>query len=159
MTSQAAKGKHTRLSDADLVTLARDGHTPEQIGAGTGITAAHIVTRLRRLGLGNDGQPVVEPTPVRERVVSWDAGRDESWRGDAACFTGGHDPELWFAKPARHPEANAAAKAICAECPVRLTCLDTALKAEAGMAWQYREGIFGGLTVRERMALDSEAVA
>lgn len=153
MTSQAAKGKHTRTSDHELANLAREGHTPDDISAATGITVAHIITRLRRLGLDNDGQPMVTPAPTREKVVTWLAGADEEWRADASCFTGGHDPELWFALPRFSADIEQTAKAICHDCPVRLKCLDSALKAEEGLSHQYRAGIFGGLTVNERMAL------
>lgn len=158
MTSQAAKGKHTRTSDRDLTILAREGRTLDQIAEATGITTAHIVTRLRRLGLDNDGQPVMETIVKREPVVSWYAEGDAEWLDLAACATEGHNPETWFPTNILDERVRQA-KDICGRCDVRAKCLDVALKAEAGLGRQYRAGIIGGLTVDERMALGSEAVA
>lgn len=157
MPTEATKGKRTRLTSADLVTLAREGRTPDNIAAATGYTAATIVGRLRRLGLDDNGDPMPEPTPApRTPVVSWHAS-DASWLEHAACA--GHDPELWFPKGPGVVEQTAAAKAICDTCPVRARCLDVALTAEDGLSAWYRSGIVGGLTVGERMALVAEAVA
>jgi WhiB family redox-sensing transcriptional regulator len=64
-----------------------------------------------------------------------------AWRKRAACR--GLDAEIFF--PAIDDEAGAAeAKAICAACPVRQPCLEHALAARE------REGIWGGMTERER---------
>lgn len=149
-------GKRTRLLDRDLATLARDGHTPEEIGQATGVAEAHIKKRLRDLGLGYDGQPAdyTRTPPTRKLIVTWYADDDTAWLQEAACVTGGHHPELWFPRP-RDVETTAAAKRICAACPVKAKCLDGALKAEGGSAFDSRDGIFGGLTVRERMALQA----
>jgi WhiB family redox-sensing transcriptional regulator len=70
--------------------------------------------------------------------------RDDSWRKDAACR--GKPTATFF--PERGPEeklAVAAAKEICASCPVRRRCL------EAGMSES--RGIWGGLTPPERRRL------
>jgi WhiB family redox-sensing transcriptional regulator len=71
------------------------------------------------------------------------------WRDLAACAT--VDPELWFEPDHEHPGARqareAAAKAICAGCPVRTACLHDAVRT-GEMIW----GIRGGLTVDERRA-------
>lgn len=62
-----------------------------------------------------------------------------NWRQRSACR--GIDPEIFY--PATDEEADEA-KAICAICPVRQMCLEHALAARE------REGVWGGLTERER---------
>ena len=62
-----------------------------------------------------------------------------SWRSKAACQ--GLDPAVFY--PASDEEADEA-KAICATCPVRETCLEYAL------ANRERDGVWGGATERER---------
>jgi WhiB family transcriptional regulator, redox-sensing transcriptional regulator len=62
-----------------------------------------------------------------------------TWRDQARCR--GVDPEIF------HPNEDddgLAAKAICAQCPVREACLEYAL------ASREKEGVWGGLTARER---------
>lgn len=157
----AQDGKRTRLSDRDLTNLARDGHTPEDIADATGMRADHVRKRLRGLGLGYDGEPrdLTPSQPRRKPVVPWYAEGDIEWMAHAACADNDHGPELWFALPGRHPNAVEAAKAVCAACPVSVKCLEMALRAEAGTGYESRAGIYGGMTVQERMALGSEAVA
>ena len=63
----------------------------------------------------------------------------QSWRQHARCL--GADSETF------HPpsdEGAAAAKAICAVCPVREPCLEYAITARE------QQGVWGGLTERER---------
>ena len=60
---------------------------------------------------------------------------------NAACIK--VDPDLFFAES---PRKVAAAKAICATCPIRTKCLNWALENE-----EY--GIFGGTTPEERKAM------
>jgi WhiB family redox-sensing transcriptional regulator len=63
------------------------------------------------------------------------------WRTDAACH--GIDPDVFF--PERgDAEGIRAAKAICANCPVRTDCLDYALENHE------REGVWGGTAAKER---------
>ncbi len=65
------------------------------------------------------------------------------WFAAAACA--GHDTDLW------HPskgETTPQAKAICGGCPVRDECLSFAL------AFDEQHGVWGGLSARERMAID-----
>jgi WhiB family transcriptional regulator, redox-sensing transcriptional regulator len=62
-----------------------------------------------------------------------------NWRQRSACR--GIDPEIFY--PPTDEEADEA-KAICAICPVRQMCLEHALAARE------REGVWGGLTERER---------
>ncbi len=63
------------------------------------------------------------------------------WRKRAGCK--GLDVELFYPAPEDESEANEA-KAICAQCPVRQACLEYAL------AHREREGVWGGMTERER---------
>jgi WhiB family transcriptional regulator, redox-sensing transcriptional regulator len=69
-----------------------------------------------------------------------------SWQDGAAC--GGMDALLFFgpdheARPEREI-CEAKAKAVCALCPVRVQCLDYALRNSI------RHGIWGGLNEDER---------
>jgi WhiB family redox-sensing transcriptional regulator len=69
---------------------------------------------------------------------------DVNWRGEAACT--GVDSELFF--PVSEDEsASEAAKAICAQCPVREACLQYAL------ATNQTAGVWGGLDSGERRRL------
>lgn len=74
-----------------------------------------------------------------------------NWRDRAACL--GLDPELFFPVSDVGPGAvqTAAAKAVCARCPVRAECLADAL--DAGNDY----GVWGGLTEDERRALKARA--
>jgi WhiB family redox-sensing transcriptional regulator len=62
-----------------------------------------------------------------------------AWRQHAACQ--GLDPGIFH--PPSDEDAEAA-KSICEQCPVRQPCLEHALVARE------REGVWGGLTERER---------
>jgi hypothetical protein len=46
-----------------------------------------------------------------------------------------------------------AARRVCQSCPVRLLCLDTAMRTEGDLDALERAGMWGGLTPRERVAL------
>jgi hypothetical protein len=72
------------------------------------------------------------------------------WQSSALCAQS--DPELWH--PDRRSDPATEAKRVCEDCPVRWKCLDTAMAAEAGLHSASRYGIWGGLTPRERAALD-----
>ena len=71
------------------------------------------------------------------------------WQLDAACR--GADPDVFYHPDAeRGPRRTAreeAAKALCAQCPVRAECLAHALEAREPY------GVWGGLTEDERGAL------
>ena len=93
------------------------------------------------------------PTPSRTREAARDRQPtapqpDEAWRERAACRDV-DDPELFFpaaeSGPARDAQV-AAAKAVCARCPVRAECLTEALA-------RIPYGIAGGLTEHERRRL------
>jgi WhiB family redox-sensing transcriptional regulator len=67
-----------------------------------------------------------------------------TWRDQARCR--GTDPQVFH--PAEEDDAGAdAAKAICQMCPVREACLEFAIAARE------KEGVWGGLTARERRRL------
>lgn len=71
------------------------------------------------------------------------------WIEDAACREPGVDPELFFPVSESGPAAGqvAAAKAVCAGCPVAGDCLGWALRAGEAT------GIWGGTTPAERRLL------
>jgi WhiB family redox-sensing transcriptional regulator len=76
----------------------------------------------------------------------------EDWREYAACRDA--DPELFFPVSEVGPGARqvAAAKAVCAGCPVRARCLDYAVDNALD------HGVFGGTTERDRRTLVRRAV-
>lgn len=69
------------------------------------------------------------------------------WRGEAACLT--EDPELFFpeGESERYAGQIALAVEICTGCPVRLDCLDYAVRTGQ------RTGIWGGMTSEQRRRL------
>src|SRR5918996_2456254 len=69
------------------------------------------------------------------------------WWRSAACRL--EDPELFFPMSGvGRAQQTARAKAVCARCPVRVRCLDLALRSG-----RLDHGIFGGMTGRERREL------
>jgi len=79
------------------------------------------------------------PVPANRRATDW--------RDAAACRT--EDPELFFPNPGDKAGA-AAAKRICAACPVRAACLDDALAVEGGQGVESRHGVRGGMGPKAR---------
>jgi hypothetical protein len=77
------------------------------------------------------------------------------WRDHASCAN--TDPEAFFPENGLgYLERRAKAVRICMRvCPVRDACLADTLRAEAGLAAESRFGIFGGLTPKQRAALDA----
>ena len=67
------------------------------------------------------------------------------WRVHSACLDA--PVELFFSD---EPDDIAAAKAVCAVCPVRDECLADAYEAADHMALDEVEGVWGGLTKEER---------
>jgi WhiB family transcriptional regulator, redox-sensing transcriptional regulator len=104
---------------------------------------------LRPAAPSGTGRPALtRPAPGRQPVTDTQyAGR--GWRDRAACRDVDVDAELFFptaeAGPARDAQV-AAAKAVCARCPVRAECLTEALL-------RIPHGIAGGLTEHERRRL------
>jgi WhiB family transcriptional regulator, redox-sensing transcriptional regulator len=115
----------------------------------------HVTWQLRRQA----GQP-----PLAERLAAacqqlasplppvppGDGERD--WRLDAACRE--VDPELFFPEPGQVPQA-AQAKAVCAGCGVRGSCLEAALYGP--QAREDHTGIFAGTTASDRVRLRGRA--
>ena len=102
--------------------------------AAEGLCEDHVAeqSRRRRAALvgGSLGRTLVAHDP------------DPSWRARAACR--GLDPAMFFPEVG---ENTAAAKAVCAQCPVSRECLDFAL------ANTETEGVWGGTTPRARRPL------
>ncbi len=69
-----------------------------------------------------------------------DEGADRNWQDEARCQ--GTDPELFFDD--KHTLTIEAAKKVCAECVVRLDCLEYALDNRE------KHGVWGGKSERER---------
>ena len=92
---------------------------------------------------------VVSPQP-RFAVAPGSPAFDDpnGWRNDALCR--GVETELFFPagelgeEPVRHAEA---AKAVCAQCPVREACLEYALATDQPF------GVWGGTTEAERRSI------
>jgi WhiB family redox-sensing transcriptional regulator len=75
---------------------------------------------------------------------------EESWRERAACR--GLSPALFYPAPGPAGRADlAAARAVCASCPVAAACLADAIRTAE------RLGIWGGCTPAERRALRRRA--
>ena len=82
---------------------------------------------------------------------------NDTWRDHAACRD--TDPNRWIWIPqykrARDVARERELKAICAECPVRINCLDDELEQ---MRLGHRSmGIFGGTNASERVAMVNRA--
>ena len=74
-------------------------------------------------------------------------GKENAWRGQARCL--GSDPDLFFplggtGAPLAQAEA---AKQVCGECEVRMSCLQFALETNQGT------GVWGGTDEEERRSL------
>lgn len=80
------------------------------------------------------------PYPGGGEVVTW---REEprDWRAQANC-SDLDDPEVMFPHPADE-DGIAAARFVCAGCPVAITCLNEAL-GETDAALAADHGVFGG---------------
>ena len=99
-------------------------------------------------------------TPESEALTKWlmwDVGHvldvippAPAWQIDAACL--GVDPDVFF--PAK---SVAAAKRICADCPVVGECLTFVMELEDSDG--ERTGVWAGLSPRERMRLARQQAA
>jgi WhiB family redox-sensing transcriptional regulator len=85
---------------------------------------------------GNESSP-------RDAAVDGKHGMNQHWRQLARCL--GADPRLFY--PVSDEDAEPAIE-ICMLCPVREACLEHALVARE------REGVWGGLTERERRRVE-----
>ena len=80
-----------------------------------------------------------------------DLPENRDWMEKASCAQVGGD--MWYAEEGQ-PLHIKRAKAVCAECPVRMQCLDYAMRHEAANErTTVRYGIFGGLTPHQRNQL------
>lgn len=75
------------------------------------------------------------------------------WMRYAQCAREHWGPDTFFRGD---PRSYSTARHVCRTCPVRLACLAFALKAEDGTSVYYRQGVFGGLSPAERVALARE---
>lgn len=75
-----------------------------------------------------------------------------TWTNSALCAQ--TDPELWHSDTTYDQHI---AKTICGRCPVRTTCLNTALALEGHVGANLRHGIWGGTNRTERYRLWQEA--
>lgn len=76
-------------------------------------------------------------------TMIFDTSHDAPWMTGAVCAT--IDPRLFYPPPGIAP--GEAAKAVCADCPVRAACLNYALTE------RIEGGVWGGLNDPERRAL------
>jgi WhiB family redox-sensing transcriptional regulator len=116
----------------------RHGYLPlGQVRTTCGVAQCFIHTT--DLGLNPD--PTTTPTV-----------RDPGWHTRAACAKPGVNDRLFFPEDHRGPSEVIAAdaKRVCARCPVRAHCLDSALAEEGGIGSTSRYGVRGGLTGRQR---------
>jgi WhiB family redox-sensing transcriptional regulator len=77
-----------------------------------------------------------------------------TWEQQAACRSA--SPALFFPQPnqtAIDLQKVELAKKFCHSCPVRQACLDYAMRMEGSATSDFRAGIYGGLTPRERSGL------
>ncbi|WP_350279694.1 WhiB family transcriptional regulator [Kribbella sp. HUAS MG21] len=84
------------------------------------------------------------PLPMRVTVNQWIT---RGWRDRAACL-GSTDPALTSEEPSIG-EQTAAAQTICAACPVRRSCLASALLND-------EQGVWGGTTDSDRTAITTK---
>ncbi|MBZ6250527.1 WhiB family transcriptional regulator [Streptomyces olivaceus] len=84
---------------------------------------------------------------MRTRQTPANTRKPPSWDRDAACarLT---DPEIMF--PGNEPQAIAAAREVCAGCPVQRACLRNVITSEGARRGGARHGIVAGLTGHER---------
>lgn len=85
---------------------------------------------------------------TRVKAVEF-AYRDESWMSKRACDN--ETADMFHPEGYGSDRTMAEAVKICAGCPVRLNCLDYAIRTDD--QW----GVFGGLTPDERRALNKQA--
>ena len=74
-----------------------------------------------------------------------DLGPVQEWVADAPCVQ--TDPDAFYPEKS---QPNRAAKSVCGSCPVREECLEYALDNGE------RHGVWGGLSERERWALQRQ---
>lgn len=110
---------------------------------------ARVHSRLRQAAR-SEREPQIGSKALRLilRDVLFDGGDLPDWRRSAACAAPDVDASVFY--PPSGADAvwtAAAAKRVCAECPVRRVCLADALSWETTRT---RFGVLGGLTPAER---------
>lgn len=78
----------------------------------------------------------------------------EPWQTRALCAIERVPLSVFF--PRREDDNGVAARAVCARCEVRVECLEETMVVERHVHPKQREGIFGGLTGRQRFALQRQ---
>lgn len=73
---------------------------------------------------------------------------------DRACRDA--DTDLFFPHPNDISGGRMVARTYCGECPVKLECLEFALRVEGGSGHSGRSGIYGGTSARQRYALSAK---
>lgn len=102
---------------------------------------------------------MTDPVPYEYSAMPMDALSEALHLGDCAPHHGG-DPDAWFppGDAATSGQALAAsarlAKELCADCPVRLECLEFSLRSPLGAF-----GVWGGTAAWERRAIRAGRVA
>lgn len=86
-----------------------------------------------------------KPTPINFDFTS------EDWMEQAACI--GHNPAWWFWDENTDRDTKHSAVAICKSCPVRVACLDYALKTNSSY------GIWGAMTENARKTIKGNSDA
>jgi WhiB family transcriptional regulator, redox-sensing transcriptional regulator len=142
-----SKVKHT--STFDMAQMLRDGATQAEVADAFGLSTSTIQGRLNTSGWSwRTGQPLdsfgYEPDP--QPAAPSTAFHVQPWAEDALCAQ--TDPESFFPDKGGSTRE---AKKVCAQCFVQAECLDWALTTNE------RFGIWGGLSVRERRALQKQA--
>jgi hypothetical protein len=151
--------------DIDPIAVARivDGqatHTTTPLTAEEKRYAAWALTNTgqaaRDIGnlLGIHQRTIVRWRKQNPPLPAHDETAPAPWQAAALCAEVG--PEIFFA-PDDPDDAllysSAAARAICAHCPVRADCLEDAMDREGSAARHQRAGIWGGLSPSQRHAL------
>ena len=143
----------TTQQAAKVVQAIRDGYTyddiaeayrcaPSTVGA-YAKSAGLARGRGRQPGRQQPVKPLVDPDIDLPPMPALDDDPSAlAWMADALCTQ--VDPETWFPEKGGTPDP---AKRICAECPVRHTCLEYAL------ARPELDGVWGGTTYKQRQQM------
>lgn len=139
---------------SEIAAMLRDGESLADVAARHDVTPGRVQTLLNDGGWGKDGHPNTKPKP-RPLFIREDD--EQPWAEQALCAQIGGD--AWFPdkgtpdEPQTNPVSLRDAKRVCLACPVRVPCLDYALKHDE------RFGVWGGLSERERRRLKRQREA
>jgi WhiB family redox-sensing transcriptional regulator len=123
-----------------------------ELARALGCTEKYAKDVLGRLRTADRAAQLVAARAARARLPVVNPEQPQGWMAEAACA--GTDTNLFFPGPNDKAD-QAAAKAVCAGCPVRDPCLDEALHGP--QAASDDAGIFGGTTPAERARLRIQA--